>query len=298
MKRIVLSLPVLLITFALGGALVPTPIAVTRQSVPPDEIVRQSEDLPSPVELPDQKSEFEPEFHDLPDFEGDGKYRIKLVDTSARDNAYRKSEVIAKNGERWLGMFEDDGKTFLRKVSTKVKFDPTYEGYGDEDYVRLTTGEPKLPLLLLKNGKRLKHGSVETYYLGPSSDEMDKRHLEPKEMSLGFKDEFQVGENWYTLRVAPGQTRSGEKVNVLVLEFDGRVEVVTYNMYYLSENTKYDTLGYLRWVGDLDRDGKLDLYLEHFGYEKGGFSSSLFLSSEATEGNMLKEAAQFGEAGC
>jgi hypothetical protein len=262
MKRIVLSFPVLLITFALGGALVPTPIAVTRQSVPPNEIVRQSELLLLPVELPDQKSEFEPEFRDLLDFEGDGKYRIKLVDISARDNAYRKSEVIAKNGERWLGMFEDDGKTFLREVTTKVKFDPTYEGYGDEDYVRLTTGEP------------------------------------PKEMSLGFKDEFQVGENWYTLRVAPGQTRSGEKVNVLVLEFDGRVEVVTYNMYYLSENTKYDTLGYLRWVGDLDRDGKLDLYLEHFGYEKGGFSSSLFLSSEATEGNMLKEATQFGEAGC
>ncbi len=298
MKRHLFSVPLFAITFSLGYFVLPRLDTAALESVTPTEVANRYEPVLYPITQTTAKDEFEPEFRNLPDFQGGGKYKTQLVDISTRDNAFRKSEVIAKNGERWLGMFEDDGKTFLREVTAKVKFDPTYEGYGDEDYVRLTTGEPKLPLLLLKNSKRLKPGSVETYYLGPSSDEMDKRHLDPKEMSLGFKGEFQIGENWYILRVAPGQTESGGKVNVLVLEFDGRVEVVTYNMYFLSDNTKYDTLGYLRWVGDLDRDGKLDLYFEHFGFEKGGFSSSLYLSSEAMGGNMLKEAAQFGEAGC
>ena len=297
MKRLILSLPAAAIAFALGLVLVPNPSFDTRPPHNPIEPV----ELPIPIStagISEPSIDFEPEFRDLEDRLGPNDHKIKLIDVGLDGNAYRKSEVIAKNGERWVGLFEENGETHLREVTTKVRFDPTYEGYGDEEYMRLTTDQPRLPHILLRDARRLKPGPIETSYLWPSWIEMQKRGLSAKEMKVGFKEDFGVGDNFYTLRVARGLTKSGEKVNVLVLEFDGVTQVVTYNDYISAPYTLYESVGYLHWAGDLDRDGKLDLYIQHFGYEKGGFSSSLFLSSKAGKGELVKEAAWFGTAGC
>ena len=50
-------------------------------------------------------------------------------------------------------------------------------------------------------------------------------------------------------------------------------------------------------MGDLDNDGKLDLYFDEFN-EKGYFGVSLYLSSEAEKGKLVKVVATFGTAGC
>ena len=53
----------------------------------------------------------------------------------------------------------------------------------------------------------------------------------------------------------------------------------------------------LLWAGDIDRDGKLDLYFDQFN-EKGFFGVDLYLSSLAADGDLLGLAAGFGSAGC
>lgn len=299
MKKVIYTVPVFFAAFILG--LFVAPVLKTTSSEP---IVPAVVQQPAVLVMPDKlfpQVDTDPyiaEFAHLPEIAEWEEYKTKLIDVALHGNAYRKSEVIARNGQTWLGLFEENGKTYLREVTTKVTVDPTYKGYGDEDYVRLTVGQTRPPQILLKNNRRLKAGTVQTSYLGPSYEEMENRGLSEKEMKVGFKEEFEVGDKWYTLRVAHGKTKSGEKVNVLVLETEEATQVVTYNEYVSEPHTLYDTVGYLHWVGDLDRDGKLDLYIQHFGYEKGGSLSSLYLSSEADKGNMVKKAAWFGTAGC
>ncbi len=53
----------------------------------------------------------------------------------------------------------------------------------------------------------------------------------------------------------------------------------------------------LVWAGDLDRDGKLDLYVsvtQHYDVTE----RKLFLSSPAGEGQLVKEVAEFVTSDC
>ena len=53
----------------------------------------------------------------------------------------------------------------------------------------------------------------------------------------------------------------------------------------------------LLWVGDLDRDGKPDLLIDlHRHYNV--FLPTLFLSSEAGQGGILKQVASIRSVGC
>jgi len=53
----------------------------------------------------------------------------------------------------------------------------------------------------------------------------------------------------------------------------------------------------LRWAGDLDGDGKLDLILaadHHYNLS----TTRLFLSSRAKKGELVQEVAKFSTSGC
>lgn len=51
------------------------------------------------------------------------------------------------------------------------------------------------------------------------------------------------------------------------------------------------------WAGDLDGDGKLDLYLDLANHYNVG-QYRLFLSSPAEKGKLVKEVANFRFVGC
>jgi len=246
------------------------------------------------------ETDFVPEIRDLPNFEDiqNPDFKTKLVDVIEHGGVYRKSEVIAKSGETWLGLFEQNGKLSLNRTKVNVRLDPSQEGPGDEDYVRLSFNQRSLPLFIVKNSKALMPGPVTPLYHRLSMKETDEGNLPIKSLTIGYKEKFRLNGEEYTLRVAPGITRDGTTANVLILETDKRSQVITYNTYYRDTNTKYDIIGDLLWIGDLDGDGKLDLYFSDFGYEKGGFGSNLFLSSAAEDGKLVKQVASFGTAGC
>ena len=66
---------------------------------------------------------------------------------------------------------------------------------------------------------------------------------------------------------------------------------------YHVPSDERDIVGSLLWAGDLDGDGKLDLYFDEFN-EKGFTATELHLSSLAKSGELVKLAASFGMAGC
>ena len=296
MKRLFLGFPVFLVAFLIGYALAPKDrIAFVNHPTPTEQTVRPETDALSIVPSA-PLVDFVPEFRDLPNYD-DIAYpesTDSLIDVFETGGVYRESEVIAKSGETWLTLFELNGKYSLMSSKAKVQRKRTISYPGDEYDVRLTFDKPGMPIFAAKNLKALKSGPVTTVYHRPSWKEIDRRNLPIDSMKTGYKRQFSLNENWYTLRVSQAMSKDETKTGVLVLEYDGIAQVIAQNYH---EPGYGEIIGDLLWVGDLDNDGKLDLYFDHFN-EKGGFSVGLYLSSEADPGKLVKLAATFGTAGC
>ena len=79
----------------------------------------------------------------------------------------------------------------------------------------------------------------------------------------------------------------------LVLKSGDKAQTI----YSLGWHCGDDSLWQLIWAGDLDGDGKLDLYLD-FG-EMYFYEKRLLLSSQAAKGQLVKDVAQLrGSCGC
>jgi len=240
------------------------------------------------LKLSDEKNNA-PEFFNLPDEIEYPDSTNSLVDVFETGNLYRESEVVAKSGETWLGLFGTNEKSSLISAKVQVKKLRTVSYPGDENDVRLKFDRPGIPILAVRNIKNLKPGTVTTLYHRPSREEIDRRNLPIGEMKIGYSSDFYLKGSLYTLRVSTGLRNNGDKAVVLVLEHDKQSQVIFYNY--------GDIIGDLFWVGDLDNDGKLDLYFDESN-EKGYFGVGLYLSSQADPGKLVKQIASFGRAGC
>ncbi|MEO5859131.1 MAG: hypothetical protein ABIR33_09305 [Pyrinomonadaceae bacterium] len=303
MRRSIIGIFLSIVTFSVGFAIAGIRWQSAIDAQPPSrtiecpEVVAQAPkvEVPKPIEA--ATPDFIAQLTDLEDFADQGyseAFKTKLVDVHEHENAYRSSEVIAKSGERWIGLFEKNERLYLKTTLVNVKYDPTYEGYGDEDYVRLTTRESGNPVFVLKNARPLKSGSIESAYLRPTYREMERRRLYDKPTKVGFEEYYTIGGKEYAIRVNRGLTKANEKVVAMMLSVGETSQAIT----YLPYNSDEDTVGHIVWVGDLDGDRKLDLYLEGDGYEKCGFYSSLLLSTAAKKGELVRQVASFGTAGC
>ncbi len=251
--------------------------------------------------VPSIVDDFVPEFVDLPNFgEGDeqavpsGSKLIDIAEFQSPDEqwpSYSRSELPVESGETWLGLYASKGE--LQLASTKLTRSPRegYVGAGDEPYDWLKY-ERKGELIFLVNGvPELKPGNVTTLFSREASDKSDS-------LEGGYKRTFRLGVNSYVLRVTTGLQRDGGKVNVLILESGGKSQIVTFNLYYKDHNTLYNIIGDLIWAGDIDGDGKLDLYFSDYNFEKGGFGSNFYLSRQAADGKLVRRVAVFGSVGC
>jgi hypothetical protein len=249
------------------------------------------------VEPAEPKSEpgFEPEIFGIkePDDYVEPDYKIKLIDLVETENNYRKEEVIAKSGEIWLGLFKESGKYYLRESKIKIKPEDR-PNYGYEDSVTIQFSNKKNPIFLLKNAKKLKTGKVKTLYERPSFEEAEKHGVELKQLGVGFVQKINFNKTIYTFSVKKGRTDKNRNVLVLVLDNGKRSQIVEFSSFFETG----DNIGNILWAGDLDRDGKLDFYMDYYNYEKGGIGTGLYLSSEAEKGKLVKQVASFGTAGC
>lgn len=298
LKRIFIGIAVLAITF-LSGYFIADRMARQPASLWTPTVADETE-RSAPTRPPLNSGKFEteslPEFTDLPNYE-DIEFPApekKLIDVLETGAVYRQSEVIARTGETWLTLFENGRKYSLRNSRATVQRLRSTSYPGDEHDVRLKLDQPGTPIFAVKNLKTLKPGPVVTLYHRPSPKEIESRNLPIGAIESGFEQVFDLGKRTYTLRTGTGSMKDGRTVIVLVLEFENQSQAVAYNVH--SPNDK-GVIGNLMWVGDLDNDGKLDLYFDEYN-EKGAFGVGLYLSSEADEGKLVKLAATFGMAGC
>jgi hypothetical protein len=300
MNRSGISLLVFLLTFGFGYILAPNYI---RFEPPEVQIAISSETTGSKAATGLNFDDFDPEFTDLTDFVDlnlpePSRLDFKLIDILMFGNEFSKDELPAKNGETWLALFEENGRMELRPTKIRVTVDRTSNKQLNGDNFKVTNDRSIEPVFMIRGSKSLKPGRINSLFLGSKWEEIENGKGEPETMSVGYRREFDLHGNVFVLRVTNGLTRSGEKVNVLVLESNNVQQIVTYNEYFKDAFSNYNMIGDLIWAGDLDRDGRLDIYFSNFGYEKGGFGSTLYLSSKAKKGQLVGIAATFFGGGC
>lgn len=293
MKKSLIGISILALTFFLGYLTVPS--FRTEMKAFEVEVIGIQNEIPHRNDVQTKKSEFVPEFIGLPDFEDlenvetEGKL-IEILD----DRIYRQSEVVAKSGEKWL-VFEQDGDHRLKESTASVRKLKSVSWAGDEQDARLTFSGGGNPMIAVKNIPGLKSGKVITLFQMPGSKEVSEDQHQEQEMVNGFTREFKLNETIYILRVSKGVMKDGVQVGVLVLESNGLKQVIKQTNQTISDE-KY-IVGSLLWAGDLDGDGKLDLYFDRYN-EAGATATELHLSSSAKSGELVKLVASFLIAGC
>lgn len=239
---------------------------------------------------------FEPEIVIDTDVDDDwSKLKIQLLEVG---DGHRKEDVKAKSGEIWMGFYKGEDGYFLRSEKTKIY--PTTKPNYIEDSKTIEVSGRAEPIVLIGKAKNLRDGEVKTLFSPSSEDEIERLGRDDSLLKSGFVREFILGERKYTLRIKQGVSKTGDRLLALVLETGKKSQIVTYCPYF--DESDYSNLqvesylGHLVWVGDLDRDGKLDLYLDDNTFEKG-YSRTLYLSSQAEKGELITVAANIW-AGC
>lgn len=214
-------------------------------------------------------------------------YKIKLL----MSGDFHGEDVEFKTGttKDWMGLYRRKNKYFLLPATVRIKSVPDYMYGEDSDKLsgKKVSTNHKLPeVFLLKNARMLRAGEVKTLFYGNED--------EPDNINRRYRRRFEFNEKKYTLAVedstADGNEWLTEKSKMTIAA--GNLKQTIYAP-EICDDCGWD----LRWVGDLDKDGKLD-FLINLTNHYNSTIPRLFLSSPAGKGEILREVAAFGTVGC
>jgi uncharacterized protein YneR len=216
--------------------------------------------------------------------------KITLVETG---DFFYNEEVTVKNDERVLGLYVTEGGSSLieSKIRLKPAADPTAPaGEKQMTGVSISVDQPGKPVFLLKGAAMLKPGPASTIYRGGEAKEHELVNTE--NLASRKPRQLKLGDQEYQLKVLVRKARSVETLSPdcvelkLALVFGKQTQV-------LSTEQDVDPVNSPRtwkllWAGDVDGDGKLDLYV-NLSSDGVGDEMKLFLSSQAKPGQVVKE---------
>jgi hypothetical protein len=211
---------------------------------------------------------------------------IQLVETGL----FHDSEVRARTGETWLGLYVSEGRSTL--APSVVTVEPVNDVVVDEEPWQksgraVSVRRKADPVFLISGTKLLKPGRVRT---------SSARALT---LTNASDVRLQLAGDEYKLKVSTtGTIESGtmSRDDAKLILSKGGLSQVIYDLG--GEGGETETVEWkLLWAGDLDGDSKLDLYVqvsEHYNV----IEHRLFLSSQAGVKQLVREVAEFTITGC
>jgi hypothetical protein len=186
---------------------------------------------------------------------------------------FHGDEVSARTGERWLCLMARSLSVRLQPCVVEVTpiEDPLL---ADNSGKRVSLSDGTEAVALLAGIPQLRPGEINTFFLGHAP--------------IGPESEIRIGTvaNSVSLRL-----NKKKETTDLVLNVGDSDQVL---QYLVPDEVGFPTL---LWAGDLDRDGKIDLLLDVSSHENVS-ELALFLSSDATKGEILHRTASFRATGC
>ena len=207
---------------------------------------------------------------------------------------FHADEITAKSGEMWFGLFRKNGKSVFVKTKIKVASvrDEIVDEAGEKTGKEVGVNYGSEPIFLLKDPKNLSKGAVETLFYSDSTDETQQ--YSEQVLHNGSKKIFELKGQAFALKVVNEKSSDeNDLTDAKLVLVSGDTEQILYQP--TEDGFKAEFLSVL-WIGDLDRDGKPDLFLDISRENQSGYT--LFLSSHAEKGKLVKEVAAFGTVGC
>lgn len=283
MRNTALGLSILLITFLIGYLVVPSVIE-RAHSVPGQrpELVATSEigpDTANEWRLIETKSDQLVDAEYEPDREDPSKSKGNLVWVSV----FHSELFPYKNGSKWMGLFKDGSKYVTRPAALKVSKIDEPELHD----LKVSTTRKGESLFLVKGLSYIHEAEIPTLFAAEWLDGTDILE-KAKDRTFNYKGRDYV----LSLEIPGGEDIYSGKGAKLILKSNGVEQTLRY-----SKNGCNDCSWSLLWVGDLDLDGKLDFFMQlsgHYNVE----DRVLFVSSQASEGKLVKHVADFYSVGC
>lgn len=205
---------------------------------------------------------------------------------------FHGQEVSAQSGEKWLGLHltDDENSLLLNyRLTVNAVNDSLVDEEGQSSGKKVSVDLPLAPLFLIKGVKNVRPGPATTVF-----NDGGKVNFLDESSAITLK----LGEASYVLKVAGSEDTakcSSQSLprNARLVLLNGESGQVLYSLQDCGDDPSWILL----WAGDLDRDGKLDLYVsvtQHYNVSE----RKLFLSSQAAEGQLVKEVAEFVTSGC
>lgn len=196
---------------------------------------------------------------------------------------FHGEEISAKTGETWYGLYQSTDGYRLRSFRIRVNQvnDPIVDDEGERTGKQVSVDSNTDPVFLVKGTETLKERLVLSVFEGEAN------------IGVGYFTGFSVRGSKYYLQAVDGKSDddylpSGSK---LVLSIGEKEQVIE------TLNNVNDPGWTILWAGDLDNDGKLDLYLDlsdHYNVS----DRVLFLSTKAKRGELVGKVANFRTVGC
>jgi hypothetical protein len=216
---------------------------------------------------------------------------IALVATAAFAlqpvGSFHAGEPVARDGERWLALQATPAAAALVETRVRVKpvHDVVVDGDGSSTGLEVASAVPGATVLL--RGAGLHAGSVEVAALPASHAPLAAAPFD-----------LRLGSTRYRLAL---QCNGGATRCDVVLD-DGRRRQVLFALDAGRQDDGSLMLGddaspTVLFAGDLDRDGRLDLILDTTDHYNVG-RPTLFLSTAAREGELLRPVAVHESVGC
>lgn len=207
---------------------------------------------------------------------------------------YHGDEIAAEDGTTWFALVQDDhggARLEPRRVSIESVNDPVLDAEDGATGKRVGAGQDDV-LFYVRDLPGVASGPVATAYAGRGDP------LSLAGLDRGF---LLFDRDAGRLRLDCSGVNDARDC-VLVLSHDGRQQALGHWSADAAAGDSQIMLGsdawpHLRWAGDIDRDGRLDLLIDmtdHYNVS----APTLFLSTQAKDGELVGAAAELRSVGC
>ncbi len=207
------------------------------------------------------------------------QHRVELLFASD----YFPNQITAASGEIWYGLFPHGPSWEL--ATTRIHVDPVTSGC-IENGRRVTVDRSDHPLLLLRGLPSLRPGPIKTASLA---------HVR---LMPGEVRDFRMGDGAFRLVATgggPGQEVRNYELRLVGLTVGLSQPIVAFHAREGMNGIAWPPE--IIWIGDIDGDGKPDLFADLTMFETPG-KWALYLSSTAGAGELVRKVAEFDGVDC